>query len=270
MLAKHSFFYIVILVKQALKKIIKTFAKFLAIIFTLLTFVLLLISFFRPEWIKDGIEWIGKLIQTLGNWNYLVAFLSACIESLPIIGTAVPGMNVMILVGGFWGKYHIAGTIICAIIWAMLGNYLGYWIGKWYGTELIEKYGDWFWVGKTEAAILHKQIEKNGFWYIVLWKFHNFTRAFVPFIAWASGMQENKFWLYNMVGSLLWAICINTIGILFIDNYEVILDNFGKIALSIIIIVIGYIYIFRRESWNSYIKAKESELMEKQARKSSK
>jgi membrane protein DedA with SNARE-associated domain len=83
-------------------------------------------------------------------------------------------------------------------------------------------------------------------------------------------MQENKFWLYNMVGSLLWAICINTIGILFIDNYEVILDNFGKIALSIIIIVIGYIYIFRRESWNSYIKAKESELMEKQARKSSK
>ncbi len=65
----------------------------------------------------------------------------------------------------------------------MLGNYLGYWIGKWYGTELIEKYGDWFGVGKTEAAILHKQIEKNGFWYIVLGKFHNFTRAFVPFIA---------------------------------------------------------------------------------------
>lgn len=130
--------------KHVLKNIIKTFAKFLAIFFTLLTLILVIISFARPEWIKIGIEWLGKLIQTLGSWNYLVAFLAACIESLPIIGTAVPGMNIMILVAGFWGKTHIIGTILSAIIGAMLGNYLGYWIGKWYGTELIEKYGDWF------------------------------------------------------------------------------------------------------------------------------
>jgi membrane protein DedA with SNARE-associated domain len=126
------------------KTILKTLAKLLAIFFTVLTLALIIISFARPEWIKEGIAWIGALIQTLGNWNYLIAFLSACIESLPIIGTAVPGMNVMILVGGFWGKTHIFGTIICAVIGAMLGNYLGYWIGKWYGTELIERYGDWF------------------------------------------------------------------------------------------------------------------------------
>lgn len=75
------------------------FAKFLAIFFTVLTLVIVLISFIKPEWIKVGIEWIGEVIRTLGNWNYLIAFASACIESLPIIGTAVPGMNIMILVG---------------------------------------------------------------------------------------------------------------------------------------------------------------------------
>lgn len=214
-------------------------------------------------------EWIGNLIQTLGKWNYLVAFLSACIESLPIIGTAVPGMNIMILVWWFWWKYHIVWTLFCAIIWAMLGNYLGYWIGKWYGWELIEKYGDWFWVWKTEASILHKQIEKNGFWYIVLWKFHNFTRAFVPFIAWASGMKEKNFWIYNMIGSIFWAACINAIGIIFIDNYETILDNFWKIAFWFIIIIIGYIYFFKRESWENYIKTKEAEIREKQKKKTS-
>jgi membrane protein DedA with SNARE-associated domain len=50
----------------------------------------------------------------------------------------------------------------------MIGNYLGYWIGKWYGHEIIVKYGDYFGLGKTETKILEKQIEKNGFWYIVL------------------------------------------------------------------------------------------------------
>ena len=78
------------------------FAKALAIFFTVATLALIIISFVRPEWIKNGVLWIGELIKVLGNWNYLIAFSSACIESLPIIGTALPGMNVMILVGGFW------------------------------------------------------------------------------------------------------------------------------------------------------------------------
>ena len=253
--------------KSKFKLIFSYIAKFLAIFFAILTLALVIISFTKPEWIKATIVWIGELIQWIGRWNYLIAFLSACIESLPIIGTAVPGMNVMILVWGFWGKLHIIPTILFAVLGAMIGNYLGYWIGKWYGSELIEKYGDWFWVGRTEAAILHRQIEKNGFWYIVLGKFHNFTRAFVPFIAWASGMRERNFWTYNIIGSLFWAITINLVGILFIDNYELILDNFGKVALGIMVSIIGYIYFFQRESWTSYIRAKEQEILEKQMKK---
>ncbi len=81
----------------------------------------------------------------------------------------------------------------------MLGNFIGFWIGKWYGHEIIEKYGDYIGLGKTEQKILEKQIAKNGFWYIVLGKFHNFTRAFIPFIAGASQMDSKKFWIYNMI-----------------------------------------------------------------------
>lgn len=209
-----------------MKKILEILAKTITLIFALLTLALVLVSFVRPEWMKSAIEWIGKLIETLGNWNYLIAFSSACIESLPIIGTAVPGMNIMILVGGFWGKSHIFGTIFLASLGAMIGNYIGYWIGKWYGHEIIKKYGDYIGLGRTEQRILEKQLQKNGFWYIVLGKFHNFTRAFVPFIAGASKMGERQFWIYNMIGSTLWAISINLLGIFFIDRYELILDHF--------------------------------------------
>lgn len=88
--------------KQMLKYLLRAIAKALAIFFAVATFAVIIISLVRPEWMKLAIEWIRGLIMTLGNWNYLVAFLSACIESLPLIGTALPGMNVMILVGGFW------------------------------------------------------------------------------------------------------------------------------------------------------------------------
>lgn len=84
---------------KTFKKFFVVVAKTITILFMILSVVLLVISFVRPDWIKDGIKWIGELIHTLGNWNYLIAFASACAESLPIIGTAIPGMNIMILVG---------------------------------------------------------------------------------------------------------------------------------------------------------------------------
>ena len=145
----------------------------------------------------------------------------------------------------------------------MLGNYIGYWIGKWWGKELIEEYGDWAGIGKTEARILESQIEKNGFWYIVLGKFHNLTRSVVPFIAGSSGMEEKCFWLYNMIGSIIWASAIILLGIFFIDQYEAILDHLGKIMLGILVGVIGYIYFFRREKFGEYMREKQREIEEK-------
>jgi membrane protein DedA with SNARE-associated domain len=47
-------------------------------------------------------------------------------------------------------------------------------------------------------------------------------------------MKEQKFWIYNTIGSIFWATAINLLGIFFIDRYETILDNLGKITLVII------------------------------------
>ena len=245
---------------HTLKRFFVFLAKTITIFFMVLSLIIIGISFVHPEWIKEGLKWIWELIQTLGNWNFFIAFASACIESLPIIWTAVPGMNIMILVWGFWGKNHIFLTVGLASIGAMLGNYLGYWIGKWYGHEIIEKYGDYIGLWKTEQKILEKQIAKNGFWYIVFGKFHNFTRSFVPFIAGASGMEEKNFWSYNIIGSILWAVSVNLLGIFFIDRYELILDNLGKIMLWVIFCVFIYFFFFKKETMKNYIREKQKEI----------
>lgn len=271
---------------QTLKKFFVILSKWLLIFLTALTFGMLIVLFHdlyssfnnfllergwfhfffdtkHVQWIKIWITWIGELITTLGNWNYLIAFASACAESLPIIGTAIPGMNIMILVGWFWGKTHMIGTIFLAALGAMIGNYIGYWTGKWYGHEIIEKYGDYIWLWKTEQKILSKQIEKNWFWYIILGKFHNFTRSFVPFIAGASGMQEKNFWIYNTIGSIIWAASINLLGIFFISQYESILDNLGKIMMVILGLIFAYFYFFRRDSLKQYMYDKQQEIQDK-------
>lgn len=73
-------------------------------------------------------------------------------------------------------------------------------------------------------------------------------------------MQEWKFWTYNTIGSIIWATSINLLGIFFIDQYEIILDNLGKIMLGVIIAAFMYFYIFRRDSLKWYIQDKQAEV----------
>jgi len=101
----------------------------------------------------------------------------------------------------------------------------------------------------------------------MLGKFHNFTRAFVPFIAGASGMLEKAFWAYNIIGSIIWAISINIIGIFFIDRYEVILDNIGKILFMIFGGIFVYFFFFKKETMKQYLRDKQREIEEKIAKK---
>ena len=81
-----------------MKQLISFLTKLFTVVFGIFSVAIILITLFRPEWMKIAIEWIGNLLHTWGNWNYVIAFASACLESFPIIGTIIPGMNIMILV----------------------------------------------------------------------------------------------------------------------------------------------------------------------------
>lgn len=223
-------------------------------------------AIFKPSIIEQFIGWMEKQIHNLGNWNYLIAFSSSIIESFPVIGVLVPGQQIMLLVGGFFGKLgssQLAYMIFFAIIGALIGNAIGYFLGKWYGYNFLERYGDWFGLGRTELKYLRKQIEKNGAWFIVLGKFHNFTRAFIPFIAGSMGMQTSKFWLYNIIGSILWAGTIITLGVAFVTYYKIILTYFSYILTGLMLSGILYVYLFKKEAFLTYIKEKEKEIEDK-------
>lgn len=116
-----------------MKKILQLIGKILIFILIITPFALLYISLFHPELIKNTIIWIEKTVSILGNWNYGIIFLSAIIESIPIIGSAIPGTNIIVIIGGFWAKmntFQLILTIIFASFGSMIGNFIGFFLGK--------------------------------------------------------------------------------------------------------------------------------------------
>lgn len=77
-------------------------------------------------------------------------------------------------------------------------------------------------------------------------------------------MSNKKFWLYNSIGSIFWAVSLTLIGVFFIQNYEMILDNIGKITTGILVTVLVYIFIFKKEWLKNYWEEKMKEVEEKE------
>jgi len=101
----------------------KTVQRFLGYILNALHVVLVtlmvvigLLSLFRPDLMREGIDWMGVQIKSWGEWNYIILFVVAMSESFPFVGAVVPGMNMMILVGGFfvakqWSIFPLAAGV---------------------------------------------------------------------------------------------------------------------------------------------------------------
>lgn len=220
------------------------------IVSVILMVVIGLLSLFRPDIMRDAIEWMWIQIKSWWQWNYLILLFVAMGESFPFVGAVLPGMNIIILVGWFfvaknWEIFPLAALL--AMTGACLGNALGYFMGKYGNPDTLKKYGALFWAGPRELGWLEKQMNKNGFWFIVGGKFHNLLRSFIPYIAGSHKMSGARFWLANIFGSSLWAVSILLLGVFAIENYEVILQYLSYGLLAAVLVGVG-VYMWKNKS----------------------
>lgn len=244
----------------------KKFADYLMKFFIFLTIALWLLTFIKPELVKDFVEWIQIVIQGLGYYNYIIIFISSLIESLPVVWIVVPGQNILMLVWGFFAKVSYQNFVLVMIIssiWAIISNFLWYYLWKIYWKTFFKRYWLWFWIWETEVKYLEKGIKKWWPTWIIVWKFHNLARAFIPFIAWSMWMHKKTFWIYNTIWSVIRAVLIVLLWVFFAEHYESIIDYFGYIMLWIMVLIWIYIYKFKKKEFMVYMREKNEEIESK-------
>ncbi len=249
--------------KNLIKKIIQNIFHAINIILIWLTIIIAIISIFDKELIINLIKKLEIIIQSLWNWNYIIAFSSSLIEAFPVLWVVVPGQNILLIVWSFFAKISTTNLIyiyIIASIWAIIWNYIWYLLGKIYWDSFFSKYWIWFGIWLTEVKYLKKWIDKWWPIWITLWKFHPITRAFLPFIAWSMWMKNMTFMLYNVLWSIIRSITIITLWVVFGKYYETIVNHIWKFMLIVFFILWIYIYKYKRKEFMIYIEEKNKEM----------
>lgn len=251
--------------KNFFKKILKFIINFFNILFIVLSFILIFIAIFKKEWFKAFIEWMKIFVEWLWYYNYLIIFFSSAIESLPVIWVVFPWQNILLIISWFFWSIsttNLVYVIIIAILWAILGNYIWFLLWKYYWDVFFEKYWVFFGIWKTEVKYLKVWINKWGPLWIILWKFHPMTRAFLPFIAWSIWMKSKKFMIYNIIGAIIRATTIIILWVLFVNYYNFFVENAWMIWIVVLVAIWIYIYMFKRNEFKKYWDEKNKEIEE--------
>jgi membrane-associated protein len=172
------------------------------------------------------------LVQTfglVGVWAILFA------ETGLLIGFFFPGDSLLFLAGvaaspvaeaifGSGVKISLPGLLIGAPFCAIVGAQLGHYLGARYGRRMFDR---------PESRLFKQEyVEKAEFYFnkygpakaVVLARFIPIVRTFLNPVAGMLGMSAKKFFLWNVIGGILWTDGIILAGYLLAEQIVKVID----------------------------------------------
>ncbi|MBA0916730.1 MAG: DedA family protein [Nitrosomonadaceae bacterium] len=183
---------------------------------------------------------LQQLASEYGLWVYGIVFLIVFCETGLVVLPLLPGDSLLFAAGSLASlpdsqlSPHL--LFLGLSIAGILGDSLNYWIGKKIGPKVFSSQESRFfkrdYLDKTHAFYL-----KYGAKTIVIARFIPIIRTFAPFVAGVGEMPYRTFFLYNIIGAVIWVGSFVYAGFYF-GQLPFVQTNFKLIILAIIILSI--------------------------------
>ena len=134
-------------------------------------------------------------------------------ESGLLIGFFLPGDTLLFSAGllASTGKINLVWLMLTTIVAAVIGDNVGYNIGKRAGPKIFTR-KDSLLFKQEYIETASKFYDKHGGKTIILARFTPIVRTFAPVVAGVGEMPRKRFMAYNVIGGILWGICMPLLG----------------------------------------------------------
>lgn len=158
-------------------------------------------------------------------------------ESGLLIGFFLPGDTLLFGAGLYasQGRLSLPILVVSVIIAAVVGDNVGYSIGRRTGHRIFKK--------KDSLLFKHEYIEKAEQFYekhggktIILARFVPVIRTFAPVVAGVGKMPRQRFFLFNVVGGILWGAGMTLLGY-FVGSKIPHLDKYIELVMVGVVVV---------------------------------
>jgi membrane-associated protein len=176
---------------------------------------------------------LESTLQTVGLIGLIIIIFA---ESGLLIGFFLPGDSLLVTAGLLSSQGHLAPipvVLVCCFLAAVAGDQVGYLFGKKVGPSLFRRPDSRIfkqeYVEKARAYF-----ERNGSKTIVLARFVPIVRTFAPILAGVGDMPYRTFVTFNVIGGLLWAVGVTSIGYILGES----VPDIDKYLLPVIALIV--------------------------------
>ena len=163
---------------------------------------------------EQYLQHILQYLHARPGLGELFAFLVAFAESLPVVGTIIPGTITMTVVGVLIGTGAVSGLLTLGLtsLAAFIGDCCGFILGRYCDGRIrtiwpFRKHPKWLAMGETF-------FEKHGGKSIVLGRFIGPARSTVPLVAGLLRLSWPRFIVAAIPSAVLWALMYTIPGIM--------------------------------------------------------
>jgi membrane-associated protein len=192
------------------------------------------------------------LVAQYGTWIYAILFAIIFCETGLVVTPFLPGDSLLFVAGALaaegvgGGGIDIGALIAVLLIAAVLGDNTNYWIGRWFGHKVLH-WGDGVprLFNRSAYDQAHGFYERWGGLTMTLARFIPLVRTFAPFVAGVARMTYLRYFLFDLLGGVVWVVGLSLAGYWF-GNLPVVKSNLsfviiGIVGISVLPIVAGWL-----------------------------
>lgn len=185
----------------------------------------------------DRLRDLPALVQWAG---YVGMFAIIFTETGLFFGFFLPGDSLLVTAGLLISQglpLDLVTLGVLLTIAAVAGDTLSYWIGRTSGPRLFAREDSLLFKRKhlLRAAEFY---EKHGAKTIVLARFMPIVRTFAPVVAGAAAMDYRRFWIYNLIGGVVWIWSMLLAGYVLGSRFPAVGQHLEKVILIVIFLSI--------------------------------
>jgi membrane-associated protein len=178
--------------------------------------------------------------QAFGGWLYVILFAVIFCETGLVVTPILPGDSLLFAIGTLCARpempLKLQFVIPLLIVAAILGDAVNYSIGYRVGPAVFKSERS-RWLNKKHLLKTQAFYERYGGKTIIIARFVPIVRTFAPFVAGIGKMGYRRFFVYNVVGAVVWVISLTTVGYAF-ANHPIVQKQFHYVILGIIFVSI--------------------------------
>lgn len=187
----------------------------------------------------DWFEQIVAFVAAYRHLAYLLIFVFAFLESIPVVGLLVPGSTLIVAAAIMvpTGALDLGPVLVLAALGSLAGDSVSFLMGRRYGRGLLK----WGPLARREALVerAEKFFRDNGGKAVLIGRLTPPLRGLLPAIAGMAGMGGGRFTAIATVAALCWSAAHVLPGALIGASLQLAGEVTARLGLLILLILAG-------------------------------